>query len=41
MTSVAVTSERQTQTADEELQNRIQAQIEQTRVDQEMQNAET
>ena len=39
--SAAATSERQTRAAVEEVQNRIQAQIEQTRADQETRNAET
>ena len=40
-TSTAMTSERQTQTTVEDLQTRVQAQIEQTRADQETQNVET
>ena len=40
-TSATMTSERQTLTVVEELQNRIQAQIEQTHAHHEMQNAET
>ena len=39
--SAAMMSEQQTRTTVEEVQKQIQAQIEQTRVDQEMRNAET